>query len=212
MAKANRVVGIDLAMRGNYVGVAVLDEAGRAIEPPLRARLTDDDLLSRVRSAAIVGIDAPLCFPAGMDCFELGHCTDGRRRAELDLYRLGIPCYWTTKNSATTFRPVIERGIELSRRMSAAGLRVAEVYPYGAACRLFGRPPHRKVTRDGRAWFTRVLRDIVAGLPPDDLHPDCTDAALAAYTALLVLRGKADPLGADADGLIWIPSRLPPPS
>ena len=211
MAGANRIVGIDLAMRGNYVGVAVLDETGRAIEPPLRARLTDDDLLACVRSAAIVGIDAPLRFPAGMDCFRPDHCRDGRRRAELDLYRLHIPCYWTTKNAATTFRPVIERGIELSRRMSAAGPRVAEVYPYGAACRLFGRPPHRKATRDGRAWFTRNLRDIVAGLPPDDLHPDCADAALAAYTALLVLRGEADPLGAEADGLIWIPSRLPPP-
>ncbi|MSQ61952.1 MAG: DUF429 domain-containing protein [Dehalococcoidia bacterium] len=212
MAKANRIVGIDLAQWGNYVGVAVLDGAGRAVEPPLRGRLSDDDLLARVRSAMIVGIDAPLCFPAGMDCFQPDHCADGRRRAELDLYRLGISCYWTTKNAAPTFRPVIERGMELSRRMTASGLRVVEVYPYGAACRLFGRPPHRKATQEGRAWFTRVLRTVVASLPPGDLHPDCADAALAAYTALLVLRSEAEPLGRNADGLIWIPPGLPLPS
>ena len=199
-------------MRGNYVGVAVLDETGRAIEPPLRARLSDDELLARVRSAAIVGIDAPLYLPVGVDCFEPGHCGDGseRRQAELELYQLGIPCYWTMKNSALTFRPVIKRGLELSRRMTEAGLRVAEVYPYGTTVRLFGRPPYRKATRDGRAWFTRGLRTIVAGLPPGDLHPDCADATLAAYTALLVLCGEADALGTDADGRIWLPPPLAP--
>ncbi|MSQ62098.1 MAG: hypothetical protein EXR43_05940 [Dehalococcoidia bacterium] len=161
MAKTKRIVCIDRATRGNYAGVAVLDDAGRAVEPPMRARLSDDDPLARVWPATIIGIDAILCFPAGIDCFQHEYCVDGRRLAELDLYRLGILCYWTTNSVALTFRQVIERGMERSRRVAAVGLRVAEVYPYGTARRLFApriARPHGAAAPVSRATSATSLR------------------------------------------------------
>lgn len=204
-------VGVDLASGTRPLGYAALDAGARLIEL-IRAPLGDDELVERVRGASLVAIDAPLSLPAGMCCFEAAcPCAPshprGMRTAELAVRAAGIGLYATTKLSM--IRRLIERATPLARRIGDEAAPAIETYPFGAKVRLFGRPHRqlgRKSTLRHRAWLTRELRCLVAGLPDRDLHDDEADAVLAAYTALLVVRGEAEPFGDEGEGLIWLPA------
>lgn len=205
-------LGVDLAGYNRPLGYAVLDDRARLLDLG-RAPLTDDDIVALAVShhAAVVAIDAPLALPDGMCCLdEACPCAPthprGMRTAELALRAAGIGCYTTTKR--TIIPGLVRRGMALRTLLESKSLRAIEVYPYGTKLRLFGRPPAKKTTPEGRRWVSERLRAVVAGLPPDDLHHDEADAVLAAYTGLLVTRGEAEALGDEPEGRIWLPPPL----
>jgi len=161
----------------------------------------------------VIAIDAPLSLPLALSCLEedcLRQASLARkgRACERELARLGIPCYFTTEKSI--IKNMVYRGIGLKNRLCQAGFKVIEVYPYASKVRLFGRGIPRKTCSMGLAFLRRHLQNILPGLGPHlaALDHNLCDAAVAAYTASLYCRGKADAIGNEKEGLIHVPSSL----
>ena len=157
-----------------------------------------------------VAIDAPLSLPKGLCCLEEGCSCQPRagvkgRGCERELARQGIPCYFTTKKSI--IKAMVYRGIRLKIELESMGYNVLEVYPYASKVRLLGRNIPKKTTLAGLAFLkqhiSRLLPHIVTYL--DGFNHDMCDAAMAAYTAFLYSRGKAELYGEAAEGAICLP-------
>jgi predicted nuclease with RNAse H fold len=165
-------------------------------------------------SPQVIAIDAPLSLPSGLCCLE-ERCPckpkfpRKNRQCDQELRQQGIPCYPTSKK--TFIKDLIYRGIELKnsigRDVKEAG-QVIEVYPFASKVRLFGKTMPRKTTKQGTTFVRDKLRDILPGLEPylDMFNHNLCDAAVAAYTALLHHQNRADALGDNAEGLVFIPS------
>ena len=161
----------------------------------------------------VVAIDAPLSFPLGLSHLEEDSACQASsqkkgRVCERELAQLGIPCYFTTEKSI--IKGMVYRGIELKNRLSQAGFQVIEVYPYASKVRLFGRHIPRKTSPMGIAFLKAHLKNILPSLSPHlaMLDHNLCDAAVAAYTASLYCRGKADAVGNTREGLILVPSSV----
>lgn len=161
----------------------------------------------------VIAIDSPIGLPGGWRCLDdpcgCGQCAepaaDLRRRCEVELRQRGIACYWTTRRSI--IRGMIYRAMALVPQLASTGARVIEVYPFGAKVRVWGRPLPRKSTPEGLAWYdsrARVLLPGIAGYPRLLVH-DEVDALLAAYTAVLHVRGETEVLGVPEEGQIVLP-------
>ena len=165
-------------------------------------------------SPQVIAVDAPLSLPSGLCCLE-EYCPckpksqKNNRQCDRELRQQGIPCYPTSKK--TFIKKLIYRGIELKNsigREVKQGYQVIEVYPFASNVRLFGKTIPRKTTKQGLSFIRDRLRDILPNIEPylDMFNHDLCDAAVAAYTALLHHQNKADALGNNLEGQIFIPS------
>ena len=208
------VLGIDLtASPKRYSAYALLDDQVRLAQ--LGQFREFDELLAALDGIehSLVGIDAPLSLPLGLDCLEEDHpCSpvSGHkgRAAERELARIGIGCFFTTKRSI--IKGLTYRGMELCRDFVARGYDVLEVYPYASKVVLFGRWIPRKSTPSGLAFLVERLATLIGGLEPylDRLNHDECDALIAAYTAKLHLERRTDCLGTKEEGYIVVPHPL----
>ena len=205
-------LGIDLtASERRASACALLSEGGRLLR--LTAARTDADLLALVREtgAGAVAVDAPIGLPAGLCCLEEAcacrpAAPDGLRACERACMQRGIPLFVTNKRSI--IKGMVYRAMGLRRDLEAAGIRVLEVYPYGAKVRLFGRRLPRKHTPEGLAFVQGRLAELVPGLPARALTHDELDAVLAAHVARLADLDGAEALGSADEGIIYLP-RVP---
>ena len=205
------VMGIDLSAsskRGS--AFALLDEKARLID--CSQFFEPDELGSSLErhKPVVVGIDAPLSLPLGLDCLEESHpCSPAHdykgRSAEQELARIGIGCFFTTKRSI--IKGLIYRGQDISRSLSRKGFRVIEVYPYATKVILFREKMPPKATSRGLAYLKDRLSTIVTGVEGylDKLNHDGCDAILAAYTAWLYCNDQTDALGNPVEGHIIVP-------
>lgn len=176
---------------------------------------TDSDIIAVVDlySPEVIAIDAPLSLPLGLSHLEKDlpcqiSSEKKGRACERELAQLGIPCYFTTERSI--IKKMVCRGIELKNRLCHAGFKVIEVYPYASKVRLFGKHIPRKTTPLGMAFLKEHLKNILPSLERHltMLDHNLCDAAIAAYTASLRCRDKADAVGNEQEGLIFIPSSV----
>ncbi|MBI4337578.1 MAG: DUF429 domain-containing protein [Chloroflexi bacterium] len=208
------VMGVDLASAPPCPsGWALLDVEGRLVATG-RA-LADDDLLGEVVRwhPAAVAIDAPLGLPEGLCCLEADcPCTPvsakAGRRCEQQLAQRGIGCFYTTKRSI--IKRMVYRGIGLRAALEATGVPVVEVYPYATKMLLARQHPPRKSTPLGLAWLCRWLAGLVPGVAEAAplLDHNACDAIVAAYTALLHIRGQTEALGDACEGVLMVPAVL----
>lgn len=194
---APRVIGIDATQSSRKPADLVLLHGEGSF---VHARLREDDaIIGWVlrQEPALVGIDAPLAWPA----------PGGRRAAEVALFQRGIRLYWTTERSFV--RPLIERWISLAHRLREAGIPVVEVYPWGAKWELWGRRLPSKTSRAGRALLAGLM-DADGLLPAGWDHRaghDALDALLAAWVTRWSAEGTALTVGNPFDGEIVLPRR-----
>ena len=158
----------------------------------------------------LVAIDAPLSLPKGLCCLEEScSCQPGAgvkgRSCERELAKLGIPCYFTTKQSI--IKAMVYRGIRLRTELESKGCEVIEVYPYASKIRLFGKKIPSKTTPAGLAFLKRHISSLLPGLAPyvDGFNHDMCDAAIAAYTAFLHSQGRTELRGDHEEGAIYLP-------
>lgn len=198
--------GLDL---GRATGFALLDADGVLLHAGVLR--SDAEILSAIDSSGVrtVAIDCPLGLPAGLCCLEAScGCAPSRepgiRTSELAVRARGYGLYHTTKRSI--IRPLVYRGMALQGELRARGLRTMEVYPYATKVALFGRPVPKKASPEGLAWLVERVAGIVPGveLKAPWTH-DELDAVLAAHTAFLLERGRAEALGDPAEGCIVVP-------
>jgi predicted nuclease with RNAse H fold len=186
------VMGIDLAASERKAsGVCLL--RGKRVKTFLLH--TDDELVAlakRVRPA-LIAIDAPLSLPPDRKSI---HDRTGThlRFCDRELLRRGIRFFPVTLGA---MRPLTERGMRLKERLQGEGFRVVEVFP-GGAQDVLGLPRKHHNLDGLREGLRRLgLRGI-----PDDATHDELDAVTAAYVGWLFLRGKAEVLGEEGDGIV----------
>ena len=172
----------------------------------------DSDILEVVNRHGfeLVAIDAPLSLPDGLCCLEESCSCQARagfrgRSCERELAKLGIACYFTTKNSI--IKAMVYRGISLKTKLEAIGYEVMEVYPYATKVRLFGKPIPSKLKPDGLRFLKQhigcLLPNIVSYV--DGFNHDLCDAAIAAYTAFLHIQGRTELCGDTEEGAVCLP-------
>jgi predicted nuclease with RNAse H fold len=186
------VMGIDLAASERKAsGVCLL--RGKRVKTFLLH--TDDELVAlakRVRPD-LIAIDAPLSLPPDRKSI---HDRTGThlRFCDRELLRRGIRFFPVTLGA---MRPLTERGMRLKERLQGEGFRVVEVFP-GGAQDVLGLPRKHHNLDGLREGLRRLgLRGI-----PDDATHDELDAVTAAYVGWLFLRGKAEVLGEEGDGIV----------
>jgi len=203
-------VGVDVSVK-RRLDVVVLDESGRIVEAP-RERQSAEDLeaaLSRLHPA-VVAIDSPPAFGV-----------DGRSRlAERRLMQVGINIYATPSDPAARSRPFyrwILAGMEAYEAAERAGFflyrgpgpvtgRAIEVFPHASAVCLRGKLPPLRLRRKSQRAQWRKAALASRGVAVETLHSlDQVDAALAALTGLLAVRGIFTAVGSPDEGVIVLP-------
>ena len=209
------IIGVDLKTSSRRPStVIILDEELKLVSWHTFA--TDDELLQAADShqPRVIAIGAPLTLPAGLCCLEATcECdfeypdTKGRQ-CELELSRLGISCFFTSKSSIV--RGLILRSVEINRQLNDLGFQVIEVYPYATKVLLFGdNMPTGKTSANLdflRAEASALISDLLHQV--GNLGRNACDAALNAYTGFLYLSNQTDMLGNATEGLVVIP-KLP---
>jgi len=200
------VVGIDLTgSEARPSGFCLLD--GR--RATTRLMRSDDEMVEEIRAARpdLVSIDSPLCLPRGR--LHVGDDDPGRdtygimRICERTLKRRGINVYPALLPS---MQRLTARGIALARRLRAIGVPVIESYP-GAAQDIMGIP--RKGA--GLPWLQQGLADfgITGGFIEAIPSHDELDAITSALVGTFHLAGRVEPLGAEDEPPLMIPTLNP---
>ncbi len=179
-----KIIGIDLAGRStNPSGFALL--SGRTFKTQL---VYSDkqmiDLCTKARPA-IISIDAPLGFP------ERGNL----RKADVSLIKRGLRVFPPT---FAGMRSLTERGIRLAKKLRARKIRVIEIHPRTSGVVLF-----KTANRD--RWIKK-LREMGFRFEGGNSQHEM-DAALAALTGAIHIRGKTEEIGDLKEGTIVIPLR-----
>jgi predicted nuclease with RNAse H fold len=209
-------IGIDL--RASYKRpsvIAALDFDSQLIH--LGTFLTEDELFRLTESLqpGLISIGAPTGLPKGLDCLE-PDCPERcqpdppdktGRTSELELSRMGIGCFFTSKKSIT--KGLIYRSIKLKNTLSKSS-SVIEVYPHGTKVILFGDKVPPKSNLRHLPFLKERLPGLIKGLEPrlDSLNCNACDALINAYTTLLHARNETDILGIPEEGLLALP-KLP---
>ena len=210
------VMGVDLRTSPNLAStVVILNYQAEVVD--IQFAHTDDDLIGLARTAepSIIALGTPLGLPEGNCCLE--SACDCRavsrdhkgRQSELELSRIGISCFPTSKGSIV--RKLIYRGIEVSARLRGAGSEVIEVYPHATKVVLFGDNVPAKKKAGSLRYMRERLPGLVKGLEPriGKLDWQACDAVVNAYTALLHHRKETEWMGIEAEGLVAIPRLVP---
>jgi predicted nuclease with RNAse H fold len=207
------VLGIDLRSSPSHPSaLAALKDDG-ALEL-LEAFSFDDELLelALTRQPALIAIGTPLGLPLGLQCLEsVCQCCDAKaprkrgREAELELARMGISCFFTSKGSI--IRNLVYRGVALKKRLEKAHHTVVETYPHATKVMLFGDKVPPKNSARSLAYLRERLPTLVKGLEPHlaSLDKNACDAVLNAYTGLLHCRELTHVLGNPQEGEVVVP-------
>jgi len=208
----SKFVGIDLTSSPRKPSACIgLDKGANLVFTSFLSTNSDIvALVSSQSSSCLVAIDAPLTLPLGLCCLEEScSCQPVSprkgRECEVDLARLGIPSYFTTKRSI--IKPMVYRGIKIREALERRGYLVMEVYPYASKVGLWGKPIPPKTRPDGLAFLRGHLASLIPSLSPyiADFNHDLCDAAIAAYTAFLHHSGGTRQVGNPEEGAIYIP-------
>lgn len=208
------VLGVDLRSAPSHPSaLAGLDDDGKVAL--LSAFCYDAELLKAAEThrPALIAIGTPLGLPQGLQCLESPPCQccnpkDPRRRgreAEMELARMGISCFFTSKGSI--IRKLVYRGIALKHQLVNAGHQVIETYPHATKVMLFGDKVPPKNSARSLAYLKERLPGLVHQLEPHlaTLDKNGCDALLNAYTALLHCRESTDVLGNPGEGEVVVP-------
>src|SRR5204862_6685005 len=192
------------------LGLILLDESLRPVESARRVEPDGLARLSREYQPDVVAIDAPPAWGFG----------NGSRRTERELRRFGIQSFGTPPAGRRDDHPFygwMKVGFRAFEQAAEAGYprygsgpvkgRAIEVFPHGTAVALSGcLPPPTVRKRDFRIQVLRSQR-----VETDRLRSqDQIDAALAALTGLLALRGRCTALGDPKEGVIVLPVSVLP--
>jgi uncharacterized protein YprB with RNaseH-like and TPR domain/predicted nuclease with RNAse H fold len=198
---APRVVGIDLTGSAKRAtGWALMEGADTAT----RSLSTDDELFNETVAARpdIVSIDSPLSLPEGWQDPDKPCGRPIYRKCELALKRMGISVFWCL---LPTMKGLTTRGMRLTQRLRAAGLKVIESYP-GAAQDLLGIPRKGSSLEELKWGLSR------AGIKGDFLHGKVThdevDAITSALVGLFYLADDYIALGNVAEDYLIVPKSL----
>jgi predicted nuclease with RNAse H fold len=176
-----KVVGIDLAgTSNNPTGFASLHR--RVFKTELIYR--DDEIIELCQrlGPAVVAIDAPLSLP------ERGNL----RSADITLIKRGLRVFPPTFGG---MRSLTSRGIRIAFSLRTMGFEVIEVHPRTSGVILFGKA-------DKGAWSTELRK---RGWKLGKASEHEIDAAIAALTGWLWLKGKFEEVGEPNEGTIIIP-------
>jgi predicted nuclease with RNAse H fold len=204
-----RALGIDVGVAKGH-DLVLIDERLTPLVVIRRAGLEDIRRSILDHRPDIVAIDAPP-----------GWAIAGRSRlTENELAHLNIHAFRTPSAEHGTGRQFdwMRSGMEVFRLAEELGFplrtggtfrcRAIEVFPHASATVLSGCLPPKGLSK--RVWRERVLR--TQGVPTERLTTgDLLDAALAALTGSLVLRGHHSAFGDPKEGMIVLPVRVPAP-
>ena len=230
MSTAPIIIGIDVAASRPCVAVALRPgRHGCAVQDddwfPTREVEQLVEWVVRL-DPVVVAIDAPQGFnrhlPKGADREpkppRLRVCDWELRRRRIQLYQVPGRDEWPSWPAAQKawlavgfdlFDRLRKRGFE---RPAAPGMpgsfgtarAVLEVYPHASFATLLGRIPANKTTRAGVRERVQLLRDH--GITWDYYFDhDSLDALAAALTGWRYVQGLACGLGAEREGLLWVP-------
>jgi predicted nuclease with RNAse H fold len=199
-----RALGVDVGV-SKGLDLILLDDALRPLESA--RRVEPDDLANLITDMEpdVVAIDAPPSWGS----------SKGSRRTEQALREFGIQSFGTPKAGERDDHPFytwMKVGFRAFEQAAKAGFprygggsvkgRAIEVYPHATAVTLSGCVPSASVKK--REFRIRVLRN--QRVEVDGLRSmDQIDAALAALTGLLALRGRHTSLGDPKEGVIVLP-------
>jgi len=207
------VLGVDLRSSSSHPSaVAELDDDGTLTL--LDAFSLDADLLELAgrHQPALIAIGTPLGLPEGMQCLEpVCQCCNAKaprkrgREAELELARMGISCFFTSRGSI--IRKLVYRGVDLKNQLVKARHTVIETYPHATKVMLFGDKVPPKNSARSLAYLRERLPALVGGLDPHlaAVDKNACDALLNAYTALLHRRKKTEVFGNPQEGEVVVP-------
>ena len=192
--------------------IAVIDESSAVVS--ISYFIRNEELLEIAGSLQpqTIAIGSPLTLPTGLCCLE-AHCScrmeapDSKgRQAELELARIGISCFFTTKKSIVS--KLVYRAVNLRQELAARGHSLVEVYPHASKLLLFGdNMPSRRNTKESLTFMKERLPGLVTGLDEHLPHLDlgACDALINAHTALLHSRSETDLIGCEVEGQIALP-------
>ena len=199
-----RALGVDVGVRKG-LDVVLLDESLAPLDA--RRRVPVEMLAVAVKELEpdVVAIDSPPAWGSG----------GGSRRTERELRAIGIQSYGTPsdpRKGENAFYAWMKVGFEAFDAARSAGFdrfrsgrvkgRAIEVFPHASAVVLAGCLPPQSMPK--REWRAEVLRS--KGVRADGLRSaDQVDAALAALTGLIALRGRSTSLGDPKEGVIVLP-------
>lgn len=203
-----RALGVDVSEKRG-LDLVLLDDA---LRPRVHGAATLEQLAARIREWKPDGIaiDSPPAWGV----------SGGSRQAEQALRKLGIQSYGTPsdpKKQEHRFFGWMRSGFAVFEACAQAGYpryreggvkrKAFEVFPHATSVVLSGALPPRGASK--KDWRVAVLR--ARGVELAQLtSPDLVDAALAALTGLLALRGEFTALGDPAEGTIVLPERSLP--
>ena len=204
-------VGIDLTSSSKKASAYALLGADLRIRS-LESLSTDSEIIAAIQRdrPTLVAIDAPLSLPQGLcclneDCQCVPTSSEKGRLCERKLASLGISSHFTTKRSI--IKKMVYRAIDLRKGIAACNFDLIEVYPYASKVMIWGKPIPKKTSARGLEYLKDHLTGIIHDLARNraKLNHDLCDAIIAAYTAYLHYQGKTEPIGEQAEGLIYIP-------
>jgi predicted RNase H-like nuclease len=207
---AGRALGIDVSERRG-LDLVLLDELSAPVF--VRGGVPVEELRRWVPELApdAVAVDAPSQWGV----------RGGSRLCEQQLRRLAIQSYGTPsdlgkrehgfnawmKTGLRVYDVLRELGFATYRGGAVKGMAM-EVFPHATSVVLAGALPPARASRTARReWRAGVLESAgvaAAGLATND----AVDAALAALTGLLALRGDFTALGGDEDGYLVVPAKV----
>ena len=158
---------------------------------------TDEEIVEAIAGCKprVVAIDAPLGLPRGRRSME--EHGPHLRLCDIMLRRAGIRFLPVTLGA---MRMLTERGMKLKSIIEGLGFEVIEVYP-GGAQDILGLPRAKKDRYNLRSGLEKLGLKI-HGVDPT-VHE--LDAATAAYTGLMYVRGDYTALGDPDESIIIMP-------
>ncbi|MBM10457.1 MAG: hypothetical protein CL759_00020 [Chloroflexi bacterium] len=124
---------------------------------------------------------------------------------ELELAKMGISCFYTSKGSI--MKDLIYRAIRIRNGLELAGYNVIEVYPHATKILLFGDsvPPKHSLAsvsymKDHLVPLVSCINDYAGGL---DIY--ACEAIINAYTGQLHINSETDVLGDPREGVLVLP-------
>ena len=199
-----RALGVDVGVRKG-LDLVLLDEAVTPVETARRVEVGRLGSLIAEWGPDVVAVDAPPAWGT----------SKGSRRTERELRRFGIQSYGTPGPGEREDHPFYEWmrvGFTVFAAAEEAGFprygsgpvrgHAIEVFPHATAVTLAGcLPPAGSSKREFRESVLRSQLVPVKGLRSQDQ----IDAALAALTGILALRGRSTALGDPKEGVIVLP-------
>ena len=194
--KTSLVLGIDLAgSEKRNTGICSMDRKMNCICKTVKK---DGEIFEivKITKPKVIAIDAPLSLPKGRRSIDK-KSNIHFRECDRELWKLHIKFFPITLGP---MRMLTKRGMKIAKKLRGMGYEVIEVYP-GATQDILGI----KRKQYGLKKLKRDLEKIGIKFNKKKLNGDELDAATAAYTGLMYLKGDYEALGDPEEGQIIIP-------